>query len=69
MTASTEGSEDVLGRYHQAANTASCDLTTLALTGLGSNPIGWAGIGYYLLVTGLALIAVRTVRRRNEVKQ
>jgi hypothetical protein len=45
------------------------DLTTLALTGAGGNPTGWAGLGYYLLVAGLALIAVRTVRRRNEVKQ
>ena len=57
------------GRSSQPAATASCDLTTLALTGAGANPLGWAGIGYYLLVTGLALIAVRTVRRRNEVKQ
>jgi hypothetical protein len=48
---------------------ASCDLTTLALTGAGGNPTGWAGLGYYLLVAGLALIAVRTVHRRNEVKQ
>ena len=49
---------------------ASCgDLTTLALTGGGSNPAGWAGLGYYLLVAGLALVAVRTLRRRNEVKQ
>ena len=53
----------------KAAASSTCDLTTLALTGVGSNPIGWAGIGYYLLVTGLALIAVRTLRRRNEVKQ
>jgi hypothetical protein len=48
---------------------ATCDLTTLALTGVDSNPAGWAGLGYYLLIAGLALIAVRTVRRRNEVKQ
>jgi hypothetical protein len=48
----------------------SCgDLTTLALTGAGGNPDGWAGLGYYLLVAGLALIAVRTMHRRNEVKQ
>jgi hypothetical protein len=52
-----------------AGTSGVCDLTTLALTGPGSNTAGWAGLGYYLLVAGLALIAVRTVRRRNEVKQ
>jgi hypothetical protein len=52
-----------------AGTSGVCDLTTLALTGAGGNPTGWAGLGYFLLVTGLALIAVRTLRRRNEVKK
>jgi hypothetical protein len=42
----------------------SCDLTTLALT--GSTPTGWIIFGYALLVSGLALVAVRFARRRNE---
>ncbi|HEU0206239.1 MAG TPA: hypothetical protein VFQ74_06070 [Pseudolysinimonas sp.] len=41
-----------------------CDLTTLALT--GSTPLGWIGVGYAMLVCGLALIAVRYARRRDE---
>ncbi|MEO6534154.1 MAG: hypothetical protein ABIO06_11355 [Pseudolysinimonas sp.] len=41
----------------------SCDLTTLALT--GSTPTGWIIFGYMLLVSGLALVAVRFVRRRD----
>lgn len=43
----------------------SCDLTTLALT--GSTPTGWIIFGYALLVSGLALVAVRFARRRDEV--
>jgi hypothetical protein len=42
----------------------SCDLTTLALT--GSTPMGWIIFGYVLLVSGLALVAVRFARRREE---
>jgi hypothetical protein len=42
----------------------TCDLKTLALT--GSSPTGWLGLGYLMLVSGLALIAVRFVRRRGE---
>jgi hypothetical protein len=42
----------------------SCDLTTLALT--GSTPTGWIVFGYILLVSGLALVAVRFARRREE---
>jgi hypothetical protein len=41
----------------------SCDLTTLALT--GSTPTGWIVFGYLLLVSGLALVAVRFARRRE----
>jgi hypothetical protein len=41
----------------------SCDLTTLALT--GSTPTGWIVFGYMLLVSGLALVAVRFARRRE----
>jgi hypothetical protein len=41
----------------------SCDLTTLALT--GSTPTGWIVFGYVLLVSGLALVAVRFARRRE----
>ncbi len=42
----------------------SCDLTTLALT--GSTPTGWIIFGYMLLVSGLALVAVRFARRRED---
>ncbi|HEY4152111.1 MAG TPA: hypothetical protein VGM38_02200 [Pseudolysinimonas sp.] len=42
----------------------SCDLTTLALT--GSTPTGWIIFGYALLVSGLALVALRFARRREE---
>jgi hypothetical protein len=42
----------------------SCDLTTLALT--GSTPTGWIVFGYALLVSGLALLALRFARRRDE---
>ena len=42
----------------------SCDLTTLALT--GSAPTGWISFGYMLLVSGLALVAVRFARRRED---
>lgn len=42
----------------------SCDLTTLALT--GSTPTGWIIFGYALLVLGLALVALRFARRKNE---
>ena len=41
----------------------SCDLTTLALT--GSTPTGWIVFGYLLLVSGIALVAVRFARRRE----
>ena len=41
----------------------SCDLTTLALT--GSTPTPWIVFGYILLVSGLALVAVRFARRRD----
>jgi len=41
----------------------SCDLTTLALT--GSTPTGWIVFGYLMLVSGLALVAVRFARRRE----
>lgn len=41
-----------------------CDLKTLALTGTG-NPVGWIGLGYLLLVIGLALAAVPLIRRRR----
>lgn len=41
----------------------NCDLTTLALT--GSTPTGWIVFGYLLLVSGLALVAVRFARRRE----
>lgn len=41
----------------------SCDLTTLALT--GSTPMGPIIFGYLLLVSGLALVAVRFARRRE----
>lgn len=43
---------------------ATCDLKTLALT--GSTPVGWIALGYALLVSGLALLAVRVARRRGE---
>ncbi len=42
----------------------SCDLTTLALT--GSTPTGWIIFGYAMLVSGLALVALRFARRRDE---
>ena len=42
----------------------SCDLTTLALT--GSTPTGWIVFGYLMLVSGLALVAVRFARRRED---
>jgi hypothetical protein len=42
----------------------TCDLKTLALT--GSSPAGWLVLGYFLLVSGLALLAVRVMRRRRE---
>ncbi len=40
------------------------DLKTLALT--GSSPLGWIVLGYLMLVSGLALLALRFVRRRGE---
>jgi hypothetical protein len=42
----------------------TCDLKTLALT--GSTPVGWIALGYAMLVSGLALLAVRFARRRGE---
>lgn len=42
----------------------TCELKTLALT--GSSPTGWIALGYLLLVSGLALVALRFVRRRRE---
>lgn len=42
----------------------SCDLTTLALT--GSTPTGWLLSGYAMLVFGLALVALRFARRRDD---
>ncbi len=42
----------------------SCTLTTLALT--GSTPTGWIALGYAMLVSGLALLALRFARRRDE---
>jgi len=41
---------------------ATCDLKTLALT--GSAPVGGIVLGYFLLVAGLGLVAVRAARRR-----
>ena len=49
--------------FHFARPT-SCDLTTLALT--GSSPTGWIIFGYAMLVSGLALLALRFTRRRDE---
>ena len=46
------------------ASPSSCDLTTLAFT--GSSPTGGIALGYLLLVSGLALLALRFVRRRGE---
>jgi hypothetical protein len=43
---------------------AGCDLKTLALT--GSSPMGWIVLGYFMLIAGLVLVAVRYVRRRPE---
>ncbi len=43
---------------------ASCgDLKTLALT--GSAPVGGMVLGYFLLIAGLGLVAIRMARRRN----
>ncbi|MEP6842072.1 MAG: hypothetical protein ABJA11_01040, partial [Pseudolysinimonas sp.] len=39
------------------------DLKTLALT--GSTPTGWFGLGYGLLAAGMALVAMRILRRRR----
>jgi hypothetical protein len=46
------------------AQPSTCDLKTLALT--GSSPTGWLTLGYLMLVSGLALLAARFVRRRAE---
>lgn len=43
----------------------SCNLTTLAMT--GSSPSGAMVIAYFLLIAGLGLIVIRTVRRRAHV--
>jgi hypothetical protein len=50
--------------FTPTASSGPCDLKTLALTGTG-NPIGWIGLGYLLLVIGLALAAVPLIRRRR----
>ncbi|HXR43603.1 MAG TPA: hypothetical protein VN759_02270 [Pseudolysinimonas sp.] len=48
-----------------SAPAACADLKTLALTGT-SSPAGWIGLGSLLLISGLALLTVYTVRRRSE---
>jgi hypothetical protein len=50
--------------FTPTASSSPCDLKTLALTGTG-NPTGWIGLGYLLLVIGLALAAVPLIRRRR----
>jgi hypothetical protein len=44
------------------AAATGCDLTTLALT--GSTPVGGMLLGYFLLIAGIGIVAVRAVRRR-----
>lgn len=41
---------------------ANCDLKTLALT--GSSPVGGIVLAYFLLIAGIGIVTVRTVRRR-----
>ncbi|WP_284253934.1 hypothetical protein [Pseudolysinimonas kribbensis] len=50
--------------FTPTASSSPCDLKTLALTGTG-NPTGWIGLGYLLLIIGLALAAVPLIRRRR----
>jgi len=45
---------------------AVCDLTTLAFT--GANPTGWVVLAVLLLQAGLALLAVRLVRKRRAAR-
>jgi len=40
----------------------SCDLKTLALT--GTTPVGAMLLGYFLLIAGIGVVTIRTVRRR-----
>jgi len=44
------------------AATTTCDLKTLALT--GTTPVGGMVLAYFLLIAGIGIVAVRTVRRR-----
>jgi hypothetical protein len=58
LTGPTSFSIDIV-----ASTLACADLKTLALT--GTSPSGWFGLGTGLLAAGMALVAMRLVRRRR----